>query len=160
MTKASDLSRRPKPIPRGEVMRNLTNQPPLEGVVACKVGGEEGQETIGPIQGRTEEEESAQGRGGAQPFQTDPELQLSEKLQRAQSLEITRRQWRPKYRMALNFIMASGAVLWLMLGGVSDTALISSTASPPPGSSGLPDPRLATHSWLRRRPQLEPLLKC
>ena len=116
MTGISDPRRRPKPPLRGEGMRNPTNLPPPEGVGACKGGLEGDQKTIGPTQDKTEGEGCAQERGGAQPFQTDPKLQLSENQQRALSFEKTRRQCRPTYRMALNLIMASRAILWLMLG--------------------------------------------
>ncbi|MCP3665528.1 MAG: hypothetical protein GY696_24030 [Gammaproteobacteria bacterium] len=102
-----------------EFLRKCATQPTNHRQRWWVGGGEDDQGTIGPTKGRSEGEESAQGRGGAQPFQTDPELQLSENQQRASSLEITRRQCRPTYRMTLNLIMASGSLLWLMLGVAS-----------------------------------------
>ena len=82
-------------------MCNPTNQPSPEGVDACKGGGGGDQKTIGPAQAKTEEEGHAHEKGGVQPFQTDPKLQLSDNQPRALSFEKTRRQCRPTYRMAL-----------------------------------------------------------
>ncbi|MCP3662613.1 MAG: hypothetical protein GY696_08990 [Gammaproteobacteria bacterium] len=79
---------------------------------ACKGGGEGDQETIHPNQDRKDlKEESVQRRGGEKPCKIDPWLQLSENQQETQNSDLGRRQWRPRNKMALNYIMAGCTVV-------------------------------------------------